>query len=477
MADQALTKVAVVQPTNHSSKDNRRTLLDQSLSRLAVKDLSALLMATGRPLTGRKLELTDRLATYLNTIADRIDSLQHPKKKKSAKISSDPLRKKNRGKESTLDQIKGQMLPRSIVSIDIGIRNLAWVELSRDGKILRWSTEDLLSASNNNNDNDNDGAGSKDNNSTESIVISPDGDDQTTVTTDLGKAKKQRVGSKTRGVAAAASAAKKSRRKSTPALPFDQRSVALRVDEIMRRVVASESIGAVVIERQRFRSGGMHGILDAIFRCGVVEGMIHTWLAAWENNRKQRYVKGDGDINGIRVEENALVESICPKAVAQRWGIGAASKRGSGLESKEEDQQCQAKGERKTLKKPISYRAKKSQSKAIVENWIYSDDRTSRTGNDCQDQLLESKSGQSDIEPSNRFQVRCNPETKDWYSNQKKRDDLCDSVLQAVAWYEWRQRAIQEAVERAGINKATLASGDHASGAEGTTLSKIVDQT
>ncbi|KAG0022581.1 hypothetical protein BGZ80_011727 [Entomortierella chlamydospora] len=423
-------------------------------------------MATGQPLSGKKIELADRLATYLNTIANRIDNLQLAKKKGSTKISSDSLQKKGRAKERTLDQIKGQVLPQSIISIDIGIRNFAWVELSRDGEILRWSIEDLLSTS-----------GSKDNNSTELSTTLPDGNDQTDETTDLGKPKTQQVGSRTRDAAVAAAAIKKTKKKSNPGLPFDLWSVALRVDEIMRRVVTSDSIGAVVVERQRFRTGGMSSILDTVFRCGVIEGMVHSWLAAWKNNRKQRNVNGDGDTDGIRVEENTLVESICPRAVALQWGIGAASRRNSSLKSKDEGQECQAKGEQKTLRKTVTYREKKSQSKAIVENWIYNNDITSKTDNERRNQLLKSKLSQSFFKHSSKLHVRCNPEIKDWYSNQKKRDDLCDSVLQAVSWYEWKQRAIQEAVERAGINQVTFESRGHDRGTDLTTPSNIVGQT
>ncbi|KAF9162882.1 hypothetical protein BGX21_001721, partial [Mortierella sp. AD011] len=384
----------------------------------------------------------------------------------STKISSDSLQKKGRAKERTLDQINGQILPQSIISIDIGIRNFAWVELSRDGEILRWSIEDLLSAS-----------GSKDNNSTELSITSPNDNDQTGGTIDLGNAKSQQAGSRTRDAVAAAVATKKTKKKSNPGLPFDLWPVALRIDEIMRRVVTSDSIGAVVVEKQRFRTGGMSGILDAIFRCGVIEGMVHSWLAAWKNNQAQRNVNGDGDTDGIGVEENTLVESICPRAVALQWGIGAASRKDSSSKSKDEGQKCQAKGDQKTLRKTVTYREKKSQSKAIVENWIYNNGSTSKADNNCRDQILGSKSSVTFFMPSSKLHVRCNPEIKDWYSNQKKRDDLCDSVLQAVSWYEWKQRAIQEAVERAGINQATFESGGHDSSTGLTTPSNIVDQT
>ncbi|KAF9431930.1 hypothetical protein BGZ76_011514 [Entomortierella beljakovae] len=144
--DQKALQNIVVRP----NIDHHRSNLDKSLSRLSVKDLSALLAATGRPSSGLKSILADRLASYLNAIAHQVDGLKsevYNQGDLDEVMSDSSIQNRD---ESMFNQVLQQILPQSIISIDIGIRNLAWVELSRDGEILRWAIEDLMSPSDHN---------------------------------------------------------------------------------------------------------------------------------------------------------------------------------------------------------------------------------------------------------------------------------------------------------------------------------------
>ncbi|KAF9372731.1 hypothetical protein CPB97_001049, partial [Podila verticillata] len=231
-------------------------------------------------------------------------------------------------------RLKETALPRSIVSIDVGIRNLAWVELSSRGEILRWSVDDLLGV---------------DESEAESAVVGQ---------VDLSDAAPTKTAHE---ITIAKKKAKRS--KKVPAPQYDPRLVALRLDQIMQTIVDSEQIEGVIVERQRFRTGGMHAVLDATFKCGVVEGMIHTWLAIWEKGRLP------GLLDNKR--KDAAIESISPRAVGTWWSIGSgtrssddASTEASTNSASEVDTNSNVSG---TVAK---YATKKKQSRAIVDGWI-----------------------------------------------------------------------------------------------------------
>ncbi|CAO3572302.1 unnamed protein product [Mortierella alpina] len=372
--------------------------LNQSLSKLAIKDLSVLLEATGQPLTGTKPVLINRLATYLASIIRNIGDVSKPPFTTTTSC------------DTSIQQIKDKILPQSIVSIDIGVRNLAWVELSREGEILRWSIEDMLVPA-----------------KLPGPTTSPE--DHSGLSTSSSSPSELALKSPLPKRAARS-------RKRDPAPPYDPRTVAVRLDEVMRTIMSSPTVQGVIIERQRFRTGGMHAVLDVTFKCGVIEGMIHTWLAFWQHDWN---LKNQARLKQDRPEENhtgmandreaVFIESVPPRAVATWWGIGASARRSPiGAEpSMEEEEETPSPGKRLAEEKK-EYSAKKGQSRAIVDAWINND------------------TAARDLPTS--LKVKCSDALKEWYSQEKKRDDLSDCLLQAVAWFEWKGRAIEEAVER-----------------------------
>ncbi|KAK3836515.1 MAG: mitochondrial resolvase Ydc2 [Linnemannia elongata] len=351
-------------------------------------------------------------------------------------------------------------MPRSIVSIDIGIRNLAWVELSKDGEILRWAVEDLVVPS--------------------PSSVSSD-DPQAALQVKEGEESTEGVGSSSlkksrRRVGAGSNTKKKQRVKKEPAPAYDPRAVALRVDEVMRTILQeSESVQGIILERQRFRSGGMHAMLDWTFKCGVVEGMIHTWFAFWQHEQESgQMVGGEEEQKGEKAR--VFIESVSPRAVAVRWGIGASGAKASASNRKkkqallldgtasdvkdndtvsdvvEQEEGASVRSDAQ-VPKSLTYHHKKGQSKTIVDNWIYP--------NHGEEEHVDTSATSVTTESSlpAKFRVRCSPEMREWYSQEQKRDDLSDCLLQAVAWFEWKGRAVQEAVERSMPRPLGAAAG------------------
>ncbi|KAG0264270.1 hypothetical protein BG011_007160 [Mortierella polycephala] len=459
--------LAVQQP--QKDKEYHRQQFDRSLRSLDKKGLSSLLIATGQPLTGTKPDLKNRLATYFAAIMNRVDQLEAPSDHTGTLYSTPTLFSSPQlpsdiptsgphnstqvnDSEDSIARIKDSILPQSIVSIDIGIRNLAWVELSKDGEILRWSIEDLLVSPTSNpvqdttiltNDNEDDNDQDKDQPTDQGLLTS----------TDPKTSRRGRRGTK-----------KPVKKEVAP--PYEPQSVALRLDQVMRTIMyKSNTIGSVIIERQRFRTSGMHAILDATFKCGVVEGMIYTWHAARQHEqqeceklRERSYGEGNVFVNGG--VKHVSIESVFSRAVAEWWSTGASSKSTSTsrkkrevieIEQGEKEEASEAIDANPSIVEAAALRAsrmrrhynKKRRSRDIVDKWIFSN----AGNNDKQDHI-----GTLASEPASRLKVTCSPEIQEWYSQERKRDDLSDCLLQAVAWYEWRKRAIHEAVERSIIS-------------------------
>ncbi|KAF9106274.1 hypothetical protein BGX29_009923 [Mortierella sp. GBA35] len=479
------------------------------MQKLMMSDLSGLLVASGLPLSGTKSILVDRLVTHLASIMDRVDYLEpqffrhnnnninntnsHTSNTTSSASSSSlphssffsptlsatftdtiphpTLHNHYQIDAEMMNKIKDRILPRSIVSIDIGIRNLAWVELSKDGKILRWAIEDLLAPSSS------DGPQGVTN---QEHAATPVGSDTSIDATIPSPSEIASLNNKKTTTRRRTGSNSSKRVKKPPAPSYDPRSVALRVDQVMRTILLeSDSVQGIILERQRFRTGGMHAMLDVTFKCGVVEGMIHTWFAFWQRERQHEReragrVDGGGSDGGggekDKEEPSVFIESVTPRAVAVRWGIGASGAKASSQRKKvlpgaagstitdgddtlpelvEEQEPVQSADDVvlspvQQLPKTPAYRNKKFQSRTIVDNWIY-----------------DTSDGSGSIVPeANKFRVRCSPKMREWYSQEQKRDDLSDCLLQAVAWFEWKGRAVQEAVERSRPCGGESRSGD-----------------
>ncbi|KAF9584323.1 hypothetical protein BGW38_006864 [Lunasporangiospora selenospora] len=319
------------------------------------------------------------------------------------------------------------------------MRNLAWVELARDGRILRWSVEDLMAPAETDSSLPSNGIGP--------AVETPI---EATEQTDLGATEPE---SKKRGAKA-----KYTLKIKTDSIAYNPREVALRVDRVMSNIVNSETLEGIVLEQQRFRSGGFHAVLDVTIKCSIIEGMIHTWVALWQQRWAQQHsnsVAGQYSREG----EPIYIESVPPKAVGSWWSeegnkvrdaweVPSRKKRGAKNAEldKVSNQDIPETIESEVQKRPSpssAYQAKKRRARAIVDSWINVEDKVETAH--CSMQGIDQK--MVPLKLVSRSNVDCPPELKEWYCMERKRDDLSDCLLQAVAWYEWKQRAIKEAIE------------------------------
>ncbi|KAF9420385.1 hypothetical protein BGZ94_009141 [Podila epigama] len=421
-----------------------------------VKDLASLALATGQPLTGTKSVLVKRISHCLASIMKQIDSAVEQQPHLTDSICSSAATTTDRRAASTMEHLKRSLMPSSIVSIDVGIRNFAWVEVSSQGEILRWSVEDLLA-------DENPGVH---NPSCASLSEKQERTSQVSTPRQQEQQQAQVLSSQESNPSHETTRSKVKRKAKKPPAPlYDPRTMALRLDQVMRRIFGrGNNIEGVIIERQRFRTAGMHAVLDSTFKCGVLEGMIYTWLTFWDmsGDRFREPVTMSTTTtsmtHAIQLKKNRpfFIESVSPRAVASWWGIGSSPLSSSSssilknginttVNSDEPvsivdmiaddihvDTDVATESKQRKAKAP-KYAAKKGQARRIVDGWI---------------QGQHSLDDEKMTERRHSLQVSCSPAVREWYQLEKKRDDLSDCLLQAVAWLEWREQAIHEAITR-----------------------------
>lgn len=201
----------------------------------------------------------------------------------------------------------------------------------------------------------------------------------------------------------------------------------------------------ILIERQRFRSGGQSAVLEWSLRVGVFEGMLHAVLCTMrELARVNKTQNGDKGVDGLEVYP------ISPARIMQFWDEGKNSDT-----SLEEDDD----GSKKA--KSRNERGVKGIKMDIVGD-ILSASNTSETGRGsllCWDVAVNTtdKGEQNVGEVVNAYLRRWKPQlsisTKsktsmksksDTTSKQvykiDKMDDLADCLLQGLTWLEWQAR-------------------------------------
>ncbi|KAG0184164.1 hypothetical protein DFQ28_011667 [Apophysomyces sp. BC1034] len=148
--------------------------------------------------------------------------------------------------------------------------------------------------------------------------------------------------------------------------PYVRYFVKKRLEPLMKYPV-----GAVVVEKQRHRSGGRSNVFETTVRVNTVEAMLWSELYALKQKFKRLNLAA---MNRITVDN--------------RW--------------------------REEMEYPQSSYAKKRASAVMVWNW-----------------LVEDKV------------VQCSDEIKDIFFEDSKKDDMADSLTQALTWYECIERTLQ----------------------------------
>lgn len=186
----------------------------------------------------------------------------------------------------------------------------------------------------------------------------------------------------------------------------------------------------ILIEQQRFRSGGGSAVAEWTLRVGVFEGMLHAILRTLQQERK----------DGIRLR---AVVSINPARTARFWLEGSqgsasqlASRKTTGREGKQAKIDIVARSflDADSRMVEICNGPAKATETTFLEKWY----ATSKAAKDLQGHKMAVKS---------RF-ISTTPK-------QPKLDDLADCILQALAWLKWlqtRDLIIQDSGEEDPLN-------------------------
>ncbi|PWY93685.1 ribonuclease H-like protein [Aspergillus sclerotioniger CBS 115572] len=171
----------------------------------------------------------------------------------------------------------------------------------------------------------------------------------------------------------------------------------------------------ILIERQRFRSGGGSAVQEWTIRVGVFEGMLYAVL------RTLRVaVGGEGGLVGGEVE----VWGMEPGRVSRFWG-------------EEGDQSNAGDGDGDGKKKRKSVRDVKKMKIGLVGGWLGEESGRVVVGEDGEvrkwvDAFLEKYQGKRSKKGDGKVEIG-------------KLDDLADCLVQGVTWLEW-QRMRQKVV-------------------------------
>lgn len=172
----------------------------------------------------------------------------------------------------------------------------------------------------------------------------------------------------------------------------------------------------ILIEQQRFRSGGSSAVTEWTIRVGLFEGMLHAVLQTLREERKDR----------IRLQ---AVSAISPARTARFWlgasgGMSGALGKGkiAGREGKQAKVDIVGKSFLSSADQLVETGAGQARAMeaAFLEKW-YATSKTARALKGHK-QMAPSKSGGGVREPK-----------------QAKLDDLADCLLQAIAWLRWQR--------------------------------------
>lgn len=212
----------------------------------------------------------------------------------------------------------------------------------------------------------------------------------------------------------------------------------------------------VLIERQRFRSGGSSAVLEWTIRVGVFEGMLYAVL---NTLRREGRIKG---LVGADADVDVIVQGVDPRRVAMYWTESILKPSSAEKEKKAEEKEEEEveEGKEKPKKTSRSKEGKKAKIN-LVANWWQSFLRHKDT------QAEDSEPLKISLEEDNQVKVVVDAYLRKWAGGTsspgglkgrsgkkkddsaiqkdehpvakiKKLDDLADCLLQGIAWLEWR---------------------------------------
>ena len=248
---------------------------------------------------------------------------------------------------------------------------------------------------------------------------------------------------------------------------------------LITSLVAAYKPTHILIERQRFRSGGGSAVQEWTIRVGVFEGMLYAVL---HTLLQQGQMKGPAGANS---DADVVVQPVEPRRVARYWtegDLGSPSGQedeGNGVEKGEGE------GKKKPAKTSRSQEGKKAKIDLVARWWLsYLEHQNSAAADtklqkvclaeDSQvrgvvDAYLQkwrggkpSRKGQSSVINEGNKKKSATSRSKSEkdtdglevdekpVANIKKLDDLADCLLQGIAWLEWgdmRRKIMREGLD------------------------------
>ncbi|KAK2763955.1 hypothetical protein FQN54_009574 [Arachnomyces sp. PD_36] len=218
----------------------------------------------------------------------------------------------------------------------------------------------------------------------------------------------------------------------------------------------------ILIERQRFRSGGSSAVLEWAIRVGVFEGMLYAVL---NTLRREGRIK---ELMGSKSDVDVEVLGIEPRRVAMYWTEGDMEPApAKGSEGEEEGKGGRAKTATKTSK---SKEGKKAKINLVANWWLSLLERKDSHGGDSGplkislaegsrvkdvvDAYLRKWKGERSSMGGKKAGSGAGKGAEDGNGENsvakiKKLDDLADCLLQGIAWLEWR--GMREKIARDGL--------------------------
>lgn len=261
------------------------------LSILKASELKQVAVQCGVATSGNKMELCDRIRHRFTTAIGNISRHGHFE--------------------------ANQLVPASVVSLDLGYRNLAQIHLRHDNTIIAWDRIDL----------------------------------------DIPE---------------------ESFHPSVSA-PFVRRYIQSNLEPLL--LGNDDTVGAVLVEQQRYREAGAAAVLETTIRVNCVEAML--WYALYD------MVDRHDSLQSIPLM--AIQRQAVDRVWAPYWEKFISPSLAMSKRSK-------------------TYQKKQACSR-LVEHWLQ------------QDQVVTCRDTQ----------------IKDGFLQEGKKDDLSDCLLQAMTWYQWRR--------------------------------------
>lgn len=221
--------------------------------------------------------------------------------------------------------------------------------------------------------------------------------------------------------------------------------------QLVAHLLSTYKPTTIIIERQRWRSGGASSVLEWTIRVNMFEGMIHAALEAMGQQWKVRQLEGTQVVRAGRKESersgDVLAEikqfpdvySVSPKRVFDFWDDRVRASQGPDGEGSDSGNNACV-----TKKAGSKTKAQKQLKINIVQDWLQ--ENAQAQGNpqlECHGHAEQVRV--AFLEKLNRTKGRANGKSKDVESatskvidaTVEKLDDLADCLLQGVTWVQW----------------------------------------